>query len=94
MELEQNVEINIDDITQISDTDKRKEYLKNYYQLNKEKIFKKYYADHKDEMIERAKISKNKIKTEDAERYKQMRKEWNKKAYEKKKMSRVLNIDN
>jgi len=55
MELEQNVEI--------SDADKRKQYLKNYYQLNKEKIFKKYYADHKDEVIERAKKSKNKILT-------------------------------
>jgi hypothetical protein len=81
MELEQTV-------------DKRKEYLKNYYQLNKDKIFKKYYADHKEDVIERAKISKNKIKTEDAEKYKQMKKEWNKKAYEKKKLAKILNTEN
>jgi hypothetical protein len=85
MELEQNVEI--------SDADKRKQYLKNYYQLNKENIFKKYYADHKDLIIERAKKSRAKILTEDAERYKQMKKEWNKKAYQTKKQ-KLLNLEN
>lgn len=81
------------DIPQISDTDKKKEYFKNYYQLNKEKIYKKYYEDHKDEVIERAKQSRNKIIAEDAERYKQMRKEWNKKAYQTKKQ-KLLNLEN
>lgn len=79
MELEQTVNI-----------DKKKLYLKNYYKLNKDTIYKKYYEDHKDLIIERAKISKNKIKTEDAEKYKQMRKEWNKKAYQIKK-EKLLN---
>lgn len=71
----------------------KSEYSRNYYQLNKEKIFKKYYADHKDIIIERAKISKNKILTEDAERYKQMKKEWNKNAYQARKQ-KFLNVEN
>lgn len=69
------------------------DYYKNYYQVNKEKIYKKYYQDHKDEIIERAKQSRNKMIAEDAERYKQMRKEWNKKAYQIKKQ-KVLNLEN
>ena len=39
----------------------KKEYFKNYYQLNKEKIYKKYYNDHKVEVIERAKEFQKKL---------------------------------
>jgi len=93
MEYEQTVDVNIDDIPQVSHVDKKKIYFKNYYQMNKEKIYKKYYADHKDEVIQRAKQSRNKIITEDTERYKQMKKEWNKKAYQTKKQ-KLLDSEN
>jgi hypothetical protein len=74
--------------------DKRKVYFKKYYEENKETIFKKYYEENKEEQKKRSKLSLNKIKTEDPERYKEMKKQWNKTAYELKKQKKLLLNEN
>jgi hypothetical protein len=89
-----SIETSLKEINKIyEEINKKTPYAKKYYNLNKDKL-KHYYLDNKQIIIERARQSKFKIKTENPEKYKEQKKLWNKSAYENKKQKLLLKKNN